>query len=291
MLRRQTKTAALAEQHPIDPADTELRLEPVCEGWLLVNDGHSDGNSVKTPCAFEDTDVACAAQSQSQKATVVDAPAAALERRARDREQCAQRCAQLSATLQKMITTLGDHKIDDPAAFDYLLSDFHSKALLVTESSLAIKQTASLPQEDAYLGPGIYDPQMLDGHCVATDLSASEPSGMMPTVMTMYIIRAGDASIARERIAEFDQEVALRCAREGEATGPSMGNLRLTDAERLTRSSLTEELQCAVQDAAVWKAQCVHHGLDPDAARFRRRSSTSKHPTLPPRVLAKRVKG
>ncbi|KAK1067317.1 hypothetical protein LTR74_006521 [Friedmanniomyces endolithicus] len=302
MLCRRMRTIALAEQHPVDPAHTDLELEPVSDGWLLVRDGQTHHSSdVDTSRGLDDAHAQNASHSNhgpvlsgdGQAAlhavvceeAIIDVLGNERKRFASDREQCALHCTQLSATLQRMITTLGDQSMESPITFDLLLSEFRANVLLATQSSLAIMQTAPQPQE-GNLGLENCGPRTLGGFGTVAEFFASEPYAMMPTVMTMYIIRAGDASIAGERLAEFDYELALRYSRNGEPIGSSTDSPRQTAAEEQTRLDLEEDLRSAVEDAALWKARCIKNGLDPDATRFRRRSSTRARPQFRTRALA-----
>ncbi|KAK0361795.1 hypothetical protein LTR91_018048 [Friedmanniomyces endolithicus] len=305
MLYRRVRTIALAEQHSIDPARTGFELEPVSDGRVLVRNGQPNfGSNVDTSRELKDADVPHAPQSNHgpvlledgqttlhtviREEAVFDALGDERKRCASDREHCAQDCAQLLATLQHMISTLGDQTTESPTTFGMLLSEFRTNVLLATQSSLAIMQTASQPQEE---NPDArtYGPRTPGQHFTAAEFLAPEPYAMMPTVMIMYIIRAGDASIAGERLADFDYEVAQRHSRNGEPIGSSTDSPRLTAAEEQTRLDLKEDLQSAVEDAALWKARCIKNGLDPDATRFRRRSSTRARPQFPIRALAERL--
>ncbi|KAK1817235.1 hypothetical protein LTR12_008325 [Friedmanniomyces endolithicus] len=298
MLYRRVRTIALAEQHSVDPAHTGFELEPVSDGWMLVRDGQPNfGSNVDTSRELKDAGVPYAPQSnhglvlhedgQTTLHTVLcEDPV--FDALGNERKRCAEDCAQLSATLQRMITTLGDQTTKSPTTFDMLLSDFRTKVLQTTQSSLAIMQAAPQPQ-DGNLTSEICGSRTFGRIGTVAEFLAPEPYAMMPTVMTMYIIRAGDHFIAGERLADFDYEVALRHSRNGEPIGSSTEYPRLTADEEQTRSELEEDLQSAVDDAALWKARCIKNGLDPDAARFRRRSSTRARPQFPTRVLAERL--
>ncbi|KAK0294738.1 hypothetical protein LTR01_006214 [Friedmanniomyces endolithicus] len=305
MLCRRMRTISSAEQHPVDPAHTDLELEPVSEGWMLVHDSQPNfGSNVDTSRRLEDADVPYAPHSNydpvlhedgqaevdtvPREEPVIDPLGDERKRCASDRERCAQNCAQLSATLQRMITTLRDQTTKDPTTFDMLLSEFRTNVLLATQSSLAVMQAASQPQENN-LDSQTCGPRTSGGIGTVAEFLAPEPYAMMPTVMTMYIIRAGDHFIAGERLADFDYEVALRHSRNGGPIGSSTDSPRLTAGEEQTRLGLEEDLQSAAEDTALWKARCIKNGLDPDAGRFRRRSSTRAWPQFPIRVLAERV--
>ncbi|KAK4561246.1 hypothetical protein LTR86_004563 [Recurvomyces mirabilis] len=73
------------------------------------------------------------------------------------------------------------------------------------------------------------------------------------TLMAEYIMRAGDASIAQERLDEWDQEALF----------PSSTHCR---------ASLVQDLLEATYDADILAAQCTARGLDPMTARIRRMS-------------------
>ncbi|KAK1070045.1 hypothetical protein LTR74_004442 [Friedmanniomyces endolithicus] len=306
MLYRRVRTIELAEQHSIDPAHTGFEFEPVSDGWVLVRDGQpSSGSNVDTSRELVDADVPHGPHSihgplvldedcQTTLHTVIceeavfDALGDERKRCASDREHCAKDCAQLLATLQRMITTLGDQTTKSPTTFGMLLSEFRTNVLLATQSSLAIMQTSPQPQGEN-LGSETSGPRTFGGLGSVAEFFDSELYAMMPTVMIMYIIRAGDASIAGERLAEFDYGIALRYSRNGESSGSSTDSPRQTAAEEQTRLDLEEDLQSAVEDAALWKARCIKNGLDPDATRFRRRSSTRARPQVSTRELAERV--
>ncbi|KAK3677108.1 hypothetical protein LTR78_003313 [Recurvomyces mirabilis] len=75
------------------------------------------------------------------------------------------------------------------------------------------------------------------------------------TLLAEYIMRAGDASIAQERLDEWDQEA-------------------LFPASTHRRASLVQDLMEASYDADILAAQCTARGLDPMTARIRRMSIT-----------------
>ncbi|KAK0279157.1 hypothetical protein LTR35_008892 [Friedmanniomyces endolithicus] len=289
---------ALTEQQPVDPADADFELEPVSDQRLLVRDFQPNSSSnVENSSEPEDADVPHAPHSnhgpifdEDGQTTlhIVIREEAVFDALGDEPKRCAEDCAQLSATLQRMITTLRDQTTKSPTTFGMLLSEFRTNVLLATQSSLAVMQAASQPQEDS-LDSQICGPRTSGGFGTVAEFFAPEPYAMMPTVMTMYIIRAGDHFIAGERLADFDYEVALRHSRNGETLGSSTDSPRLAAAEEQTRLALEEDLQSALEDAALWKARCIKNGLDPDAERFRRRSSTRARPQFPIRALAERL--
>ena len=89
-----------------------------------------------------------------------------------------------------------------------------------------------------------------------------------PPLLESWIRRAGDASIARERIAELDYE-ALLLLTGGAATGEeSLSDADLSPVERERRRGLEGELCHAIHDAEILRAQCIAQGLDVEQAEY-----------------------
>jgi hypothetical protein len=94
--------------------------------------------------------------------------------------------------------------------------------------------------------------------CMSTGLCPKEPP-----IIESYMQRAGDASIAAERLAELDYEISTRPISPCGIRGVEL----VSDAKR--RALLNAELRSAIQDAEALKAACVERGLDPERSRYR----------------------
>ena len=201
---------------------------------------------------------------------------AARARCERERIQCGQACTLLSATVHEMSIALASGSIVTPSMSEDLSSRFQVQSSRVTELSLAVKRT----EEDVG--------QLLEDVLRARERDGSRPPKeqsqdislctakrlcIIPAVLDVYVLRAGDASIAKERIEEFEHEISSRFP-DGQAAVAMLREGRMTADEQVKRLVLEEELHSAVQDAARWKARCIAQGLDPDSAKTRRRSST-----------------
>jgi hypothetical protein len=84
-----------------------------------------------------------------------------------------------------------------------------------------------------------------------------------PPIIENYMRRAGDASIAAERLAELDYEISTRSSSSCGFRGVEL----VLDVQR--RAILNAELRSATRDAEALKAACLERGLDPERSRYR----------------------
>ncbi|KAK3075503.1 hypothetical protein LTR53_001120 [Teratosphaeriaceae sp. CCFEE 6253] len=85
-----------------------------------------------------------------------------------------------------------------------------------------------------------------------------------PPVVEEYIRRAGDASIASERLAELEYALAVEQAR-----GLPESVLEHERAAKERRQELEAELRSALRDTAMLERACIAQGHDPEQARYR----------------------
>ncbi|KAK3636176.1 hypothetical protein LTR56_014339 [Elasticomyces elasticus] len=238
MFRR--RTGPVYEQQHHDLSDVAYRVDPVADDWLLVSKTEKRPSGVVT--TIESIDAQCSTAFDEGSPGMQEGGANIEPEEEHHRKTCLEQCIRLNATPQHMIDTLGAPYCVKPMDMKDLVQDFRSGARLVAAYSPSVEGLAA--------------------------------ADAMPTVLSMYIIRAGDASIAGERLAEFDLDTSSKSARR--ATNVSPEAVRLIQADQRKRTALEAELRCATHEASLWRSRCLECGLDPDAVRARRTSSISE---------------
>lgn len=196
-----------------------------------------------------------------------------------ERKQYNQRCRLVESTLQRIL-----HAFEtDPLpieTIEELRRQLIDNNALVIQQSIVIKESESVflrlvdaAISQAEVGEDRPPGQFSDSKLTEPDAHATQGLVHAEPLVERYIRRAGDASIAMERIAELDHHAAVRFLQRDSPQHPPQ-LVALTDqSEGLRRASLERELHCALRDAEVLKAECIAQGHDVRVARRRRRST------------------
>ncbi|KAK5719522.1 hypothetical protein LTR15_008046 [Elasticomyces elasticus] len=90
-----------------------------------------------------------------------------------------------------------------------------------------------------------------------------------PAIVEEYICRAGDASIANDRLAELHGRAAMQKTLATAMTGFADLDDQARQLKDARREALESDLHKALQEAESLRSQCLEQGYDPDEARYR----------------------
>ncbi|KAK4950627.1 hypothetical protein LTR10_010620 [Elasticomyces elasticus] len=251
MLPWQRRPAIQYVQREEHPSDTELRVTTVSEGWSFVS---QERNDLSLSALVAETQ----ADAVSPPGTSPFVNGGTLPN--------GHTVVNLAVTLQRIIDTRHAQSSTNTSERIDLAKEFYAGVRMVATQLSIGNHGAEQIQEHATTLPK-YRP-------IATETATESPADSKPTVMTMYIIRAGDASIAKERLFEFDQEIGKNRVSPSQTIDLAPEDSSLPHAEQQRRHALESDLRSANEDADLWRSRCVEVGLNPDAMRTRRRSST-----------------
>lgn len=112
-------------------------------------------------------------------------------------------------------------------------------------------------------------------YCDDAVSSTSGSSSNMPVVLANFFDRAGEVRILQERIAELSFAMSGRNMAGTSSVTPGDQRDRQHRHDEAKLASLQTSLNSAKEAAAEQRAMCLARGIDPEAFRYRRSSSSS----------------
>ncbi|KAK4561243.1 hypothetical protein LTR86_004560 [Recurvomyces mirabilis] len=143
---------------------------------------------------------------------------------------------------------------------------------LSTDSAVVEEQAAVVEAtEEAVckLEAQLYEDETSEAAGVVWGSVVESNSCRTPPLVESYLRRCGDASIARERLAELAHEANNSVVGHGRGHSTMNPHESYVWAESTRREELEMDLRCALGDIEALEAACVASNLDPDISRFR----------------------
>ncbi|KAK3115370.1 hypothetical protein LTR53_005361 [Teratosphaeriaceae sp. CCFEE 6253] len=257
------------EGHPGNSHDGDHSTNPSVHAISIDDSAPKaiDSENVHTQCTrCWPTEVESAAESNRSEEgsdASLDHKKAARAQARHERQRYDQYCTLVNLTLDRLSAAASQPH--------YATDDFRSlRAQLSDDVRTVVEQLNVLHQngeETLRVPPGLWPAHETAARHVNTAAAVSPYGGLgdpNPPVVEEYIRRAGDASIASERLAELEYALAMEQAR-----GLSESVLEHERAAQERRQELEAELRSALRDTAVLERSCIAQGHDPEQARYR----------------------